>query len=101
LGYTVEDVISPQWIIQLGVAPIRIDLLSEIPGLPSFAAAWKERVEARFGSVAAHYIGLDDLIRAKEATNRAQDQADVRVLQRVKSAQPTKRFPRRPKKRRT
>jgi hypothetical protein len=34
LGYTVEDVINPRWIIQLGVAPVRIDLLSEIPGLP-------------------------------------------------------------------
>ena len=39
LGYTVEDLINPRWIIQLGVAPIRIDLLSEIPGLSSFEAA--------------------------------------------------------------
>ncbi len=32
LGYTVEDLTDPRWIIQLGVAPIRIDLLAEIPG---------------------------------------------------------------------
>ncbi len=70
LGYTVEDVVNPRWIIQLGVAPVRIDLLSEIPGLPSFEAAWKRRVDAQFGSVGAHYIGLDDLIRAKEETSR-------------------------------
>ena len=36
LGYTVEDVIDPQWIVQLGVAPVRIDLLSEIPGFANF-----------------------------------------------------------------
>ena len=84
LGYTVEDVTDPRSIIQLGVAPIRIDLLSEIPGFPSFKAAWKNRVEARFGSVSTHYLGLEDLIRAKNAAGRLQDRADVRVLRRVK-----------------
>ncbi|MBI2996900.1 MAG: nucleotidyltransferase [Deltaproteobacteria bacterium] len=100
LGYTVEDVINPRWIIQLGVAPVRVDLISELPGLPSFEAAWKKRVDARFGSVATHYIGLDDLIRAKEETNRAQDRADVRVLHRAKSQQLTEHLPRRHRKRR-
>src|SRR5712691_203669 len=31
LGHTVEDLLDPQWIVQLRVAPVRIDLLSEIP----------------------------------------------------------------------
>lgn len=92
LGYTVEDLINPRWIIQLGIAPVRIDLLSEISGLPTFEAAWKKRVNARFGSVETHYIGLDDLIRAKKETNRAQDRADVRILHRAKSQKPTKRL---------
>jgi predicted nucleotidyltransferase len=92
LGYTVEDVIDPQWIVQLGVAPVRIDLLSEIPGVADFEAAWKNRAEAQFGTVSSHYLGLDDLLRAKEAAGRPQDRADVRVLQRVKGqAQLTKR----------
>src|SRR5574341_1146760 len=46
LGYTVADVTDPRWIIQLGVAPVRIDLLSAVPGCPSFRAAWKSRVQA-------------------------------------------------------
>lgn len=83
LGYTAEDLMDPRWIIQLGVAPIRIDLLSAVPGCPSFQAAWKNRVQARFGSVKAYYLGLADLIRAKEAAGRPQDQADVRVLRRA------------------
>jgi hypothetical protein len=49
LGYTVEDVIDPQWIVQFGVSPVRIDLLSEIPGVATFEAAWRNRVDARFG----------------------------------------------------
>jgi predicted nucleotidyltransferase len=84
LAYTVEDLTDPKWIIQLGVAPVRIDLLSDVPGCPSFEAAWENRVEARFGSVKAYYLGLDDLIQAKEAAGRAQDRADVRVLRRAK-----------------
>jgi hypothetical protein len=92
LGYAVKDLTDPRWIIQLGIAPVRIDLLSQLPGCPSFAEAWKNRVEARFGLAKAHYLGLDDLIRAKEAAGRAQDRADVRVLRRVKSrTQPAKR----------
>ncbi len=84
LGYRVEDLTDPQWIIQLGVAPVRIDLVSEVPGCPNFAAAWRRCVGARFGSVKAYYLGLDDLIRAKEATGRDQDKVDVRVLRRAK-----------------
>ena len=92
LGYTVTDLTDPRWIIQLGVAPVRIDLHSAVPGCPSFPTAWKRRVEARFGSVKAYYLGLADLIRDKEAAGRAQDQADVHVLRR---AQLTRRSGRR------
>ncbi len=100
LGYTVKDIIDPRWILQLGVAPVRIDLISHLPGLPDFDAAWKNRVDARFGTVAAHYIGLNDLIEAKVETNRIQDRADVRILRRAQSGQPAKRLSRRGGKRR-
>ena len=96
LGYTIADLTDPRWILQLGVAPVRIDLLAAIPGCPSFSAAWKGRVQARFGSVNAHYLGLSDLIRAKEAAGRVQDQADLLVLRR---AQRSRRSTRRHKKR--
>ena len=86
VGYTVEDLTDPRWIIQLGVAPVRIDLLSELPGCQNFEAAWENRIEARFGTVKAYYLGLDDLIRTKEAAGRPQDCADVRALQRAKRA---------------
>ncbi|MBM3334466.1 nucleotidyltransferase [Candidatus Sumerlaeota bacterium] len=84
VGYTVEDLTDPRWIVQLGVAPVRIDLLSHLPGGPRFRSAWKNRVEGRFGDVAAHYLGLNDLIRTKEASGRPQDRADLAVLQRAK-----------------
>ena len=84
LGYSEEDVTDPRWIIQLGVAPVRIDLICDIPGFGSFERAWKNRVNARFGTVPANYIGFDDLISAKQAVRRPQDQADLRTLRRAK-----------------
>ena len=83
-GYSEADVIDPRWVIQLGVAPVRIDLISQIPGFASFQAAWKNRVEARFGSIPAHYIGLNELIAAKEAAGRPQDRADLEILERAR-----------------
>ncbi len=85
LGYSEDDVTDPRWIIQLGVAPVRIDLMSQIPGFGSFDTAWRKRVDATFGSVPAHYIGLDELIGAKGAVDRPQDRADLRILERAKS----------------
>ena len=41
LGYSEQDVTEPRWIIQLGVAPVRIDVMSEIPGFGSFDTAWR------------------------------------------------------------
>jgi hypothetical protein len=85
LGYSVEDITDPRWVIQLGVAPVRIDLLSRIAGCPDFGAAWRNRVKARFGPMAAYYVSLEDLIRAKTAAGRPQDRVDVRLLRRAKA----------------
>ena len=83
-SYTVKELLDPETIIQLGVAPVRIDLLSKIKGCPDFGAVWKRRVDARFGRVPSYYLGFEDLIIAKEAAGRLQDQADVRSLKRAK-----------------
>ncbi|MBI4515471.1 MAG: nucleotidyltransferase [Deltaproteobacteria bacterium] len=85
LGYSEQDVTDPRWIIQLGVAPVRIDLMSEMPGFGNFETAWRNRVDAAFGCVPAHYLGLDELIGAKGAVDRPQDRADLRILKRAKS----------------
>jgi len=96
LNYTIEDVMDPDCILQLGVAPVRIDLLSSIPGCSDFPAVWKQRVEARFGGVPTQYIGLQDLISNKEATNRPQDRADAGILRRAAAAKATTARPRKP-----
>jgi predicted nucleotidyltransferase len=84
LGLTAEDLTTPGRIVQLGVAPSRIDLLSRLAGRRDFASAWESRVDAKFGDVDAHYLSLDDLIQEKESADRDQDRADLRSLRRVR-----------------
>ena len=49
-------------------------------GTLTFAEAWRTRVDARFGSVDAHYLGRDQLIAEKTFFDRPQDRADVVAL---------------------
>lgn len=84
LGLTTQDLTTPGRIVQLGVAPTRIDLLSRLASRRDFASAWESRVNAKFGDVDAHYLSLDDLIEEKEQADRDQDRADVRSLRRVR-----------------
>lgn len=84
LGFTVEDVTDVDTILQLGVAPVRIDLLSSLAGIDSFEPAWRHREDARYGDVETHYLSLDDLIAAKRSADRDQDRADLEHLERAK-----------------
>lgn len=84
LGLTPVDLMTPGSIIQLGVAPSRIDLLSRLAGNHDFRAVWESRVDAKFGEVDAHYLSLDALIEEKESAGRDQDLADLRSLRRVR-----------------
>ena len=66
--------------VQLGVAPNRVDLLTAIDGV-TFEDAWRRRVPGPFGSQTADYICLTDLIRNKQASARPQDLLDVADLE--------------------
>ena len=66
-------------IVQLGVAPNRVDLLTVIDGV-TFDEAWAGRVAGHFGKQPVSYIGRADLIRNKQASGRAQDLADIDAL---------------------
>jgi hypothetical protein len=76
---------NPRTLVVLGVPPVRIDVLTSIDGVPSFAAAWKRKVEGRYGRTPALFLSLADLMAAKAATGRPQDLADLDVLRRVAS----------------
>ena len=80
LGLTVEDFATPGKIVQLGVAPNRVDLLTTIDGV-TFDEAWHGRISGHYGNEAVDYIGLAELIRHKRASGRPQDLLDIEGLE--------------------
>lgn len=80
VGLTVDDFSKPGSIVQLGVAPNRVDLVTAIDGV-TFAEAWNGRVSGYYGRQAVSYLGRAELIRNKRASGRAQDLADLESLE--------------------
>ena len=79
LQLTLADFADRGKIVQLGVAPVRIDIVTSLTGVTwDEAAAGKQ--EGLYGDVAVHYIGRDQFIANKRATARAKDLADVEAL---------------------
>ncbi len=76
---TREDLLRPDTVFQIGVVPNRIDLLTGVTGV-TFEEAWPSRTTVAFEGLVAPIIGLDELLRNKEATGRPQDVADAAWL---------------------
>lgn len=70
-------------ILQIGIAPDRIDLLRHVAGV-RFETAWKNRIRGKYGKVAASWIDLDSLIRIKSKIDHPRHREDARVLRDVR-----------------
>jgi hypothetical protein len=79
LGLKADDFVNSYRVIQLGVAPNRIDILTSITGV-TFDQAWAGRVEALVGQTRVNYMGRAELILNKRLTGRHQDRADLEAL---------------------
>jgi predicted nucleotidyltransferase len=76
---TIEDLTSPDLIYQIGVEPVRVDIMSAVPGL-TFAKAWENRVDTDFGGVCAPVLSLEDMLASKRAANRPKDRIQIQQL---------------------
>ena len=70
-------------ILQLGIAPDRIDIILNV-GETRFETAWEKRVKGRYGNANAIWIDIDSLIRIKGSIDNPRHQEDARVLREVK-----------------
>ncbi len=80
LGLTAADFAQPGRVIQLGMAPNRIDLLTSLTGI-SFDDAWAGRTESELARIPVAFIGREQYIKNKRATGRPQDLADIAALE--------------------
>lgn len=76
---TVDDLSRKETIFQIGLPPLRIDVITDIDGV-EFAEAWPDRLETSFGGVPAFVISRRHLITNKKTAARLQDLADVEQL---------------------
>jgi len=74
-----DDFLKEGRVVQLGVSPVRIDLLNSIDGV-EFIQVYKKKNVASFGSEKANFISKEDLIRNKKASGRPKDLADLEEL---------------------
>ena len=82
-GIAPSDFQDTKMFLQIGVAPVRVDILAAVPGV-SAEEAWKHRRRSRYGKTPINILGLADLIKAKRATARPQDKLDLSKLLRGK-----------------
>jgi len=76
-GVTASTFTEKQVVYQIGIAPVRIDILTEITGV-EFPDAWKKRIASTFFGVPVYFISLDDLVANKQALGRSTDLNDLK-----------------------
>ena len=79
LKLTAQDFQAPDKVVQLGVAPVRIDIVTSITGV-SWENAAAGKVSGSYGDVAVQYLGKKEFIQNKRAIGRKKDLADLEAL---------------------
>lgn len=74
------DLASPGTVFQIGVAPVRIDVITEIDGV-DFEPAWSRRLSVPFADQIVNVLARQDLIVNKRSAGREQDLLDVKWLE--------------------
>ncbi len=74
-----DDFIQPENVIQLGVPPVRIDILTTITGV-----TWKEadlgKESGLYGDITVYFLGRQQYIINKRATGRKKDLSDLEAI---------------------
>jgi predicted nucleotidyltransferase len=78
-GLTPKDFSEVGFFFQMGVPPVRVDILMGIPGI-LFDECWGRRVEVDFDGLKVIFISKQDLIESKRAAGRPQDLIDADLL---------------------
>jgi hypothetical protein len=77
---TEQDLSTPGVVFQIGVPPLRVDVITSIDGV-EFEAAWPDRVAVTLDGTPVHLISRHHLIANKRASGRLQDLADLERLE--------------------
>jgi hypothetical protein len=79
LGLSSSDFEKSDKMIQLGLPPVRVDILTSLTGL-SWEKASLGKVNGTYGDIPVHFLGLQELISNKRTLGRKKDLADLEAL---------------------
>ena len=82
-GRPASDFAMANMIVQFGVVPNRIDILTSIEAV-EFADAWPDRLRVMMDGVELSVVGREHLLQNKRAVGRPQDIADAERLARLR-----------------
>ena len=79
MGVSRDDLTQPDQVVQIGLPPRRIDVLTSISGV-AFDEAWRDRVTHEVDGLPVPFLGRAALVRNKRASGRTKDKADLEAL---------------------
>jgi hypothetical protein len=82
---TAEDLQQDGTIFQIGIAPRRIDIITEATGL-EFEEVYERSLPITIEGIEVRIPSIADLIRNKRSTGRTKDLADAEALEALKSS---------------
>ncbi len=71
-----DDFLAPNSVLQIGIEPNRIDILTDIDGL-TFEEAWQNKELVTFDEIEVYSLEINDIIKNKTASNRPKDRLDI------------------------
>lgn len=80
LGASREDFCTPGMVVQFGLPPRRIDILTEISGGLEFSEAWDSRLMTEVDGLTLPILGRREFVLNKRAVGRLKDLADLESL---------------------
>ena len=78
-GVSATDFANKKMIYQIGVAPVRIDILMGVSEI-KFENAWKNRKKSKYGGIVINILGVKELIYSKKKAGREHDISDIKKL---------------------
>lgn len=77
---TPEAIADPRRMLEMGVPPVQIHVMSAISGV-EWDEAWSDRANGSLGAHQVQFLGRDTYLRNKRAAGRPKDLADIDALE--------------------
>jgi hypothetical protein len=74
-----EDFVAGDRVVQIGVPPVRVDLLTSITGV-SWEEADAGKMPGSYGDVPVFFLGRNEYVKNKKSIGRKKDLADLEAI---------------------